>query len=301
LSATTAAVIVHFGDWEPTRRAVLSLAHHAPDVRVTIVNNDPESVPPNDLGADILFPNANLGYGAACNLGARVGSDDYLLFANNDVEVLAGTVAALRAALDRDAGAAAAGPLFLDGSGRVRRSLRLAPTPWRIWCENLFLARLLAPIPFFRGHHTVFADESRSRHVETLLGALFLIRRAAFDAVSGFDESYFFYAEESDLFARLRLAGWSLRFEPKARAIHHDGVASRQVPRRVLDRWLHEGLLRYARRFHGQRGERRAARALTAGAALRWLLSWVPGLPDRIARRSRYGEILRAGRDRNRS
>ena len=36
-----------------------------------------------------------------------------------------------------------------------------------------------------------------------------MVRRKAFEEVGGFDEQFFFYAEESDLFARLREAGWS--------------------------------------------------------------------------------------------
>jgi N-acetylglucosaminyl-diphospho-decaprenol L-rhamnosyltransferase len=132
--------------------------------------------------------------------------------------------------------------------------------------------------------------------METLLGALFLIRRDAFESVGGFDEAYFFYAEESDLFARLRRAGWGVLYRPASRVVHLESVASRSVDRETLDRWLIDGLTRYTRRFHGPAGQRRAAAALRAGARLRWLLSFVPGLSD-LERRRRYAALLRLLRE----
>ncbi|MEO8431354.1 MAG: glycosyltransferase family 2 protein [Acidobacteriota bacterium] len=294
----TAAVVVHYGGWEPTRRCVASLRSTAPEASILVVDNDEEGRAPSDLGAPVVQSPGNVGYGAGCNLGASRSTGDLLLFLNNDVEVLPGAVARLRDAVLADPRCAAAGPLFLDGAGRNRRSIRLAPTPWRVLCENLMLPRLFPFLPFFRGHHTAFvAAGNRRRRAATLLGALFLIRRTAFEEAGGFDESYFFYAEESDLFARLGQKGWRLAYEPAARAVHHEGLASRSVPQSTLDRWLHEGLLRYARRFHGASGERRTLAALRAGARLRWALSFVPGPRGRLERRNRYAEILRFHRE----
>jgi GT2 family glycosyltransferase len=53
-----------------------------------------------------------------------------------------------------------------------------------------------------------------------LPGAFLLIRAQAFREVGGFDERYFLYAEDFDLCARLRLAGWALRYVPEVQVIH---------------------------------------------------------------------------------
>lgn len=292
-----AAVVVHFGSWEPTRRCVASLRRTEPDASVLVVDNDPDSSAPPDVGVPVVKAAGNVGYGAGCNLGAAAAVGDLLLFVNNDVELLPGTVARLRETVLADDARAAAGPRFLDAAGRRRRSRRFAPTPWRVVCENLWLPRLLPFVPLFRGHHTAFASERKPREAETLLGALFLIRRRAFEEAGGFDESYFFYAEESDLFARIRRAGWRLVYDPLATAIHHEGVASRAFPQATLDRWLHEGLRRYAGRFHGESGVRTTLGALRTGARIRWALSFVPGFHGRLERRRRYEDILRFHRD----
>jgi N-acetylglucosaminyl-diphospho-decaprenol L-rhamnosyltransferase len=297
-----AAIVVHYGPWASTQRTLRSLSEAAPQVPVLLVDNS-SSPPPwrhtgGPPGVRLLSPGKNLGYGAACNLAAREGAGEFLLLLNNDVELHPGAVEAMAGVLEREPRVAAVGPRLLDARGRPVRSIFRAPTPRRVLFENLFLPRLFPGIPFFHGHHTVLTSHGRAREVETLSGAALLVRRKAFEDVGGFDEAFFFYAEESDLFARLARAGWRVRFEPSAGVIHHGGVASAGVAQEELDRMLHEGLRLYARRHHGQRGERRTARALRWGAWLRWALAHLsPGDRGR-RRRRRYADIRRLSASR---
>ncbi len=290
------AVVVHFGPWSSTEATLRSLSAAAPEVAAFVVDNSSESAPERHRappGVRLLSPGKNLGYGAACNLAARESAGDFLLFLNNDVEVEAGAVQAMATVLAAEPRVAAVGPRLLDSRGHAVRSIFRAPAPRRVLFESLFLPRLFPGLPFFHGHHTAYTPHGRARDVETLSGAAVLVRRKAFEEVGGFDEAFFFYAEESDLFARLRRAGWRVRFEPAARAVHHGGVASAGVPQQDLDRRLREGLRLYARRHHGERGERRTARALEWGDRLRWVLSFLqPGERGR-RRRRRYADILR--------
>lgn len=294
-SATT-AIVVHFGPWDPTRRAVAALAASAPPVTILVVDNGGGGREEGGLGSAprVLKDPAgrNLGYGGGCNLGAQSAASPYLLFCNNDVEVRPDTIAVLEDALRRDSRVSAAGPRLVDGQGRPTTSVGRAPTPRRILFESLFLPRIFAGIPAFDGHHTVAFRHDEARDVETLLGAVFLVRRDAFEAVGRFDERFSFYAEESDLFERLRKAGWRLRFDPRARAVHHGGLASRALPQRELDRRLHEGLALFAKLHHGEGGERRVRRCLRLGARLRWVLSYLEPTSRRIARRRRYADLL---------
>ncbi len=52
-------------------------------------------------------------------------------------------------------------------------------------------------------------------------GAALLVRRAAWEAVGGFDRRIFLYCEDVDLSWRLRRAGWRLRYVPSA-CLRHD-------------------------------------------------------------------------------
>jgi GT2 family glycosyltransferase len=57
-------------------------------------------------------------------------------------------------------------------------------------------------------------------------GACTLYRRAAFDAVGGFDARFFpLYCDDVDLSWRLRLAGWSIRHVPRAVVFHDKPIS----------------------------------------------------------------------------
>jgi len=75
-----------------------------------------------------------------------------------------------------------------------------------------------------------------------LPGAFLLIRAQAFREVGGFDERYFLYAEDFDLCARLRLAGWTLRYVPEVQVIHAAQRSSHVRWRYLL--WHVQSLLR---------------------------------------------------------
>jgi len=59
-------------------------------------------------------------------------------------------------------------------------------------------------------------------------GALY--RAAIFDDIDMFDEDFFMYYEDVDLSFRAQIAGWKVRFTPKAIAYHKVGASSKKVP-----------------------------------------------------------------------
>ena len=59
-------------------------------------------------------------------------------------------------------------------------------------------------------------------------GAIY--RAAMFDDIDMFDEDFFMYYEDVDLSFRAQLAGWKVRFTPKAIAYHKVGASSKKVP-----------------------------------------------------------------------
>jgi N-acetylglucosaminyl-diphospho-decaprenol L-rhamnosyltransferase len=174
--------------------------------------------------AHVIEAPENLGFGRAVNLVAQRTGGDWIVCANADVALEPGALAALlAAAADDRVGAVAPRLLLADGS--TQHSVYPFPTvPFTI-AFNLGLHRLSARLAdelCLEGSW----DPERPRQVPWAIGALLLLRRVAFDQVGGFDERRWMYAEDLDLGWRLHDAGWTMRYEPRARALHASGAAT---------------------------------------------------------------------------
>ncbi|HEY2798380.1 MAG TPA: glycosyltransferase family 2 protein [Thermoanaerobaculia bacterium] len=291
------AVIVHYKTPEDTLTAARAVAETAPAAEIVVVDNASGDGVADELarrlpGARLIRESVNRGYGAGCNRGARGSSRPFLLFLNSDARVLPGAIEALERALEDDPAAAAAGPRLLDAEARPQASIRLLPTPWRIFCESSGLAFLAGGREPFGGHTQTRQDHRPGLRVavavEALMGAALLVRRADFEAAGGFDESFFLYAEETDLMRRLRDAGRRILFVPDAEVVH---VGGRSGGDRLFGQ-LHASLVRYVRKHHGGAEAGLAALLLDAGAAGRYAAALLtPGERGR-ARRLRYRSAL---------
>ncbi|MEQ8318225.1 MAG: glycosyltransferase [Phycisphaerales bacterium] len=78
-------------------------------------------------------------------------------------------------------------------------------------------------------------DGSRERGglPEVLVGCGAAVRRQAYLDAGGYDEGFFFAAEEPDLCARLIDAGWRLVFSPWFRVLHHKTSTNRDLNRMI--------------------------------------------------------------------
>jgi GT2 family glycosyltransferase len=78
-------------------------------------------------------------------------------------------------------------------------------------------------VPPLRRSYERFVSPSKSqrpRTVDWVIGAAMLIRRAAFDAVGGWDEGFFLYIEDTDFCRRCARAGWEVAYVPGV-TLHH--------------------------------------------------------------------------------
>ena len=174
--------------------------------RVVVTLNVPEADPPvPSLGwpfvLQIIRNLRGQGFGTNHNCALAEGPEELVCILNPDVSW--GTVdpfiVLARAALGGGVGCAY--PEQRDGAGGLQDFERELPTPGALWMR--------------------YALGRRETRVDWINGACMVLPRSAWEAVGGFDESYFMYCEDVDLCLRLRLAGLALVRAPVQ--VLHDG------------------------------------------------------------------------------
>ncbi len=172
----------------------------------------------------------NVGFGAANNRAAAAAGGDQLLLLNSDAWLDDGALPRLSAALDADPRLGLAAPELRYPDGR--RQFAWAPATGVVG-EAVQMQRN-------RFESRAWAHRVPPRWLRPVLGpgwfsaACILVRRAAFEAIGGFDEGFFLYFEDVDFSLRLRRAGWSLASVPGAVA-HHVKGGSRPSGRGELE------------------------------------------------------------------
>ncbi len=154
----------------------------------------------------------NLGFLRSCNAAARRTDAEFLLFLNNDTEVLPGWLDALVDLLRArpDAGAAGSKLLFPDGTLQEAGGI--------IWRDG-------SGWNYGRGDDPRKPVYNYVREADYVSGAALLVRRALFARLGGFDTAYApAYCEDSDLAFRLREAGYVTLYQPRSAIVHFEGV-----------------------------------------------------------------------------
>ncbi len=202
--------------------------------RVVAVDNDSrdgsaEGLQQAGRSLSVMRNGINRGFAAACNQGALGSRADYLLFLNPDVRLLANSLSIPIQFMEQTEKkkVGICGVQLLDPQGRLTRSCSRFPTPWIFYARMFGLDRLFPER--FSGHFLTQEDHRESKTVDQVMGAFFLVRRAVFESLHGFDERFFVYFEDLDFSCRAWQAGYSSHFLATAQALHHGGGCSEQV------------------------------------------------------------------------
>jgi len=220
-----------------------------------IVNNaadDPVRLASDRASVHVIEAGRNLGYGGAVNLGVRSLDPriEWVLITNPDVRLGTKALASLLATARSMPSAGAWGPKIKDSRNKVYPSARELPS-LRTGIGHALFANAWRKNPWTRRYRGENRPSGGSwRETGWLSGSCLLVRRSAFDAIGGFDESYFMYFEDVDLGKRMTESGWQNIYAPAATVVHtgaHSTATSASAMRAVH----HKSAYRYlARKYH---------------------------------------------------
>ena len=226
-------VIVSYDRQDLLDRCLASLQSSPSALRVFVVDNassdgSAELVSSRYPETKLLQNDANVGFAAAVNRGVACGDAPLILLLNSDATLEASSLDALQQALDQTPRLAAVGPRILGEDGELELSTGRTMSLWNeAWFKVLGEMGGSQGWLFGRRLRRQYATD---RDTSSLTAACLLVRREAYEEVTGLDERFFLYAEDVDLCRRLRQAGWRLRYVAGATARHLRGGSGSPNP-----------------------------------------------------------------------
>jgi GT2 family glycosyltransferase/glycosyltransferase involved in cell wall biosynthesis len=182
----------------------------------------------------------NGGFIESCNTGAKLAQGQFLLFLNNDTEVLPGWLDELVLTFEQQPDAGLVGSQLLYPDGRLQEAGGIVFNDASGWNYG----RLDAPDA---------PEYQHLREATYISGASIMITQSLFKQLGCFDERYKpAYYEDTDLAFAVRKAGLKVFYQPHSRVIHFEGISSGtdlnsgtkkyQVinQQKFADKWQHE-------------------------------------------------------------
>lgn len=224
------AVILNWRTPELTVRAARALvADGLPAARIVVVDNASGDGSAERIRAELpevtLVENAeNLGFARANNVGARALPGAVYALVNSDAFVSRpGSLERLLGALE-DPRVGIAIPRLRNADGTLQPTVVALSNPLseavRASGVSRFVPNRLQPA---LGTHW---DHATTRRVQAAIGPVLVVRGTLWDALGGFDERSFMYAEDLDLFRRARRLGYRSLFVADAEFTHLGGASA---------------------------------------------------------------------------
>ena len=231
-----------------------------------------EAIRRADPDVEVVALEHNLGFGSGANRGVARTTTPFVAILNPDLEVEPGATKALLDVLEREPDVGIVAPRIETPDGRLYPSARTFPDMLDA-AGHAFLHFVWRSNPFSRRYKMLDWDHGTATDVDWVAGTHLIVRRAAWDEVGGFDESFFMYLEDVDLCWRMKQAGWRTRYEPMARVVHAIGRSTDQTPYRMIAAH-HRSLFRYATKT-STGPQRLLLPVIAAALAVRTVLAWV--------------------------
>jgi len=191
-------------------------------------------------GVISVFLPSNVGFGAANNIGVKNSTAPFIALVNPDLELAKDIGPLLESFWANDAGVISV-PLYYPNGQRQANSGKfkgLVSSLFQLMNIGRLVRRfrLVAFLRTFRWRRgsavsvylEALAGEGSENviHVDWVSGAFMFLSRKVWDAVGGFDESFFLYVEDEDLCRRVRKAGFNVSVVKCKGGIHKVGFES---------------------------------------------------------------------------
>ena len=254
-------VIVNYKVPESLRQALHSLrqADLYPETKVIVVDNASDDGSKEMVARE--FPEvkwiqlkSNIGFGKACNVGAKHAAGEYLLILNPDTIIARSTLLLACEFMRSHPEVGLVGPKLLNPDGTLQPGCRRGfPTPEAALYRFTGMSKMFPKSKRFGHYNLTYLDPDVSYEVDAISGSFMFLPRRLFESIGGFDEQFFMYGEDLDLCRRIKEKGYKVWYNPEMRVIHLKGRSS--AKRLLLSRIaFYEAMILFSRKYQHSNG-----------------------------------------------
>ncbi|GAB6283119.1 MAG: hypothetical protein STSR0008_18750 [Ignavibacterium sp.] len=167
----------------------------------------------------------NMGFAAANNEGIKIAKGKYILFLNNDTLFIEDSISVL---LDfySNSNQNIIGCKILNADMTIQPSINDKDTLLNSFGENFFLYKIFPQIRSLNRWYLSQYVPQEIIQVDLIKGCFIFCEKKIIDELNGFDERFFFYAEETDLCLRAVSKGYKIIYYPETAIIHLGGYTT---------------------------------------------------------------------------
>ena len=229
----------------------------APSVIPVVVDNASQDGSADRTRGDVtkIANRENLGFAAAVNQGVRATEAEFVLLLNPDARVL--TAVDDLVAASGQYGLAAGQLVDETGKAQTGFTIRRFPTALSLGLELFGINRLWRSNKVNRRYRYLDRDLEQAGEVEQPAGAFLMFRRDVWEALGGFDESFYpVWFEDVDFCRRAVDAGYRIEYVPTVKAAHVGAHSVSRIPEGCRAVYWCASLLKYAAKHFRSLGYR---------------------------------------------
>jgi len=191
----------------------------------------------------------NIGCAVGRNRGILSSSGDYILFIDSDAFLGDNCVSTLLKIITRDEKIGVVGCKLLNRDGTIQYSAKRFPTPLSEFLNIFFLSKLF---PDSKYSQILKVKDGETVEVDWVSVALSMYRKDAIIKEGGFDERYFYGAEDADICYRLKKNGYKVIYTTECSSTHLGGGTTRKLMKHIFNAPYH-GKLLFFEKFYGKK------------------------------------------------
>jgi len=211
--------------FKPSEIEVIMVDNNSPDDTVAYTRKHLPMV-------RVIANKDNKGFGGGNNQAIAESKGKYLLLLNPDAFLAPDSLRIMTDVLINNDDIVSVGPQLRYENGELQQSAGYLPTPlrvtaWMLWLDKIPGVKSLFSTPY----HVFDLNWHKTDHYpEWLMGACIMFRREEFIAAGGFDDKIFMYAEEVELYRRLKESlGKKVFFTTKTQVVHIGSVSTKKA------------------------------------------------------------------------